>query len=108
MPTLTSNTRDYVLIDTYEFSKVLFVAIRATDVSTVYIHKKYRKSGPKISKGDELGIFQFGRSSIILAFQKDHIRFDDDLRECSAAYIQVSVEAGMSLGKATHLSYSQK
>lgn len=32
---LTSNARDYVLIDTHEFGEVLFVAIGATDVGTV-------------------------------------------------------------------------
>jgi phosphatidylserine decarboxylase len=48
-----------------------------------------------------LGIFQFGGSSIILAFQKGRIRFDDDLRECSRNRIQVAVEVGMSLGEAT-------
>ncbi|EHK98244.1 putative C2 domain-containing protein C31G5.15 [Glarea lozoyensis 74030] len=32
---LTSNARDYVLIDTAEFGEVLFVAIGATDVGTV-------------------------------------------------------------------------
>lgn len=71
------------------------------------IHEKYRKPGTKVSKGDELGIFQFGGSSIVVAFQKDRIRFDDDLRECSAACIQVSVQVGMSLGRATSPSYFQ-
>jgi hypothetical protein len=36
-----------------------------------------------------------------VAFQKDRIKFDDDLRECSKHCIQVSVEVGMSLGDAT-------
>jgi phosphatidylserine decarboxylase len=50
--------------------------------------------------GDELGIFQFGGSSIIVAFQAGSIDFDKDLLEYSRQPVQVSVEVGMSLGKA--------
>jgi len=98
---LTSNARDYVVIDSPEFGEVLFVAIGAVDVGTVEIHEKYRKSGTKINKGDELGLFQFGGSSIIVAFRQGRIKFDDDLRHFSEREIQVSVEVGMSLGEAT-------
>ncbi|KAJ4374813.1 hypothetical protein N0V83_001890 [Neocucurbitaria cava] len=98
---LTSNARDYVVVDSPEFGEVLFVAIGATNVGTVEIHEKYRTPGNKIQKGDELGFFQFGGSSIIVAFQKDRVKFDKDLLDCSNACIQVSVEVGMSLGEAT-------
>ncbi|KAF2277005.1 phosphatidylserine decarboxylase [Westerdykella ornata] len=103
---LTSNARDYILIDSREFGEVLFVAIGASEVGTVYrsIHEKYRKRGTEIKKGDELGIFQFGGSSIVVAFQQGRIKFDDDLRDCSTNRIQVAVEMGMSLGVATRYS----
>lgn len=68
------------------------------------MHEKFQTPGTKIEKGDELGIFQFGGSSIILAFQKGRVKFDDDLRDCSKHCIQVSVEVGMSLGVATRPS----
>lgn len=45
-------------------------------------------------------MFQFGGSSIIVAFQKGRIEFDDDLLKFSRQRVQVSVEVGMSLGKA--------
>jgi phosphatidylserine decarboxylase len=105
---LTSNARDYVVIDSPEFGEVLFVAIGATNVGTVYFHEKCRTVGSKIEKGDEIGIFQFGGSSIIVAFQKDRIDFDEDLRDCSNAAIQVSVEIGMSLGMATKPSTNRQ
>ena len=121
---LTSNARDYVVIDSPEFGEVLFVAIGATNVGTVEyathpssslstdthelktnngirIHEKFHTPGTTIQKGDELGLFQFGGSSIIVAFQKDRVKFDQDLLDCSSACIQVSVEVGMSLGEAT-------
>lgn len=54
-----------------------------------------------MKKGEELGIFQFGGSSIIVAFQQGRIHFDDDLRLNSLKRIQIAVEVGMSLGEAT-------
>ncbi|KAI0134848.1 putative phosphatidylserine decarboxylase [Daldinia grandis] len=101
---LTSNARSYIVIETEQFGDVLFVAIGATDVGTVRIHEKFQKHGTEIKKGDEIGYFQFGGSSIIVAFQKGAIRFDRDLLDLSRQRIQVSVEVGMSLGRANPLN----
>jgi len=115
---LTRNARDYVVIDTEDFCLVQFVAVGATDVGSVRfatslqstcdvllttssIYDRWQQPGNKIKKGDELGMFQFGGSSIIVAFQKRRIHFDDDLLEFSRRRVQVAVEVGMSLGKAS-------
>lgn len=103
---LTRNKRQLVVIETEELGDVLFVAIGATDVGSVAIHEKYHESGQEIRKGDELGIFQFGGSSIIVAFQKGRLVFDQDIIEMSKKKIQVAVEVGMSLGSATSSSPS--
>jgi len=43
-------------------------------------HTKHkRKQGAKIKKRDEVGMFQFGGSSIVVAFEKGRIEFDKDL-----------------------------
>lgn len=68
--------------------------------ATCRINEEWREPGAKIQKGDEVGIFQFGGSSIIVAFEKGRIRFDDDLTMMSKKAIAVDVEVGMSLGKA--------
>ncbi|KAF9775802.1 hypothetical protein IL306_006071 [Fusarium sp. DS 682] len=101
---LTRNRREYVIIDTLEFGEVLFVAIGATNVGSVIIHDKFQKSNAKIKKGDELGYFQFGGSSIIVAFLEGRIKFDQDISELSKQRIQCSVEVGMSLGTATRVT----
>lgn len=59
-----------------------------------------RTAGKDIKKGEEIGIFQFGGSSIIVAFERDRIRFDEDLLAVSRRRIMISVELGMSLGTA--------
>jgi phosphatidylserine decarboxylase len=65
------------------------------------IHEKWQKPGSEIKKGDELGMFQFGGSSIVVAFQKGRTKFDDDLLGVSKQAIAMDVEVGMSLGQAT-------
>ncbi|KAL4781074.1 phosphatidylserine decarboxylase-domain-containing protein [Aspergillus varians] len=97
---LTRNARDYVVIETEEFGDVLFVAIGASQVGTVEIHEKWQEPGAEIVKGEELGIFQFGGSSIVVAFQRGRIQFDEDLIGPSKHAVAVDVEVGMSLGRA--------
>lgn len=59
-----------------------------------------QKEGAVIKKGDEIGLFQFGGSSIIVAFEKGRIKFDEDLESVSRRRIMIDVEVGMSLGSA--------
>ena len=54
-----------------------------------------------IDKGEEVGFFEFGGSSVVVVFEPGRIRFDEDLKEASAQLIEVDVEVGMSLGKAS-------
>jgi len=101
---LTRNARCCVGIETEEFGMVLFVAIGATNVGSVEIHPPFRSAGKDIKKGEEIGLFQFGGSSIIVAFERNRIRFDEDLLAVSKRRIMISVELGMSLGTALQAS----
>ncbi|KAB8076563.1 phosphatidylserine decarboxylase-domain-containing protein [Aspergillus leporis] len=97
---LTENARCCVALESKEFGDVLFVAIGATDVGTVEIHEHIRE-GHRVEKGDEIGLFQFGGSSIIVAFEQGRIQFDEDLEKLSHQKIMVDVEVGMSMGRST-------
>lgn len=97
---LTRNARCCIGLETKEFGMVLFVAIGATNVGTVEINEPLRKTGTDVKKGDEIGLFQFGGCSIIVAFERDRIKFDEDLLSVSRKRITVDVEVGMSLGTA--------
>lgn len=72
------------------------------------IHEKWQKIGGFIEKGDELGYFQFDGSSIVVVFQKGMVHFDQDLLDNSEEQIQVSVDVGMSLGRAVHRNEAAK
>jgi phosphatidylserine decarboxylase len=58
----------------------------------------------KLFRSEELGIFQFGGSSIIVAFEKGRVEFDQDIVELSKQRVQVAVEVGMSLGRSSRWS----
>lgn len=57
--------------------------------------------GKVIKKGEELGYFTFGGSSIIIGFESEKIRFCNDLRQKSMDRTATNVEVGMELGTAT-------
>lgn len=46
------------------------------------------------SKMDEKGCFKFGGSTVILVFDADKVKFDDDLLNCSAQGMEVQVRCG--------------
>ncbi|KAK6528494.1 hypothetical protein TWF281_009735 [Arthrobotrys megalospora] len=96
---LTSNARCAVCFETGRFGDVLFVAIGASDVGTVNLREEARTIGRKIHKGQEIGRFEFGGSSILVVFQKGRIAFDEDLVNMSNERIMVDVEVGMGLGR---------
>lgn len=54
-----------------------------------------------IRKGEEIGLFQFRGSSIIVAFKEGRILFDEDLLSVSQRQIIIDVEVSMSLGSST-------
>ncbi|CAN6922464.1 phosphatidylserine decarboxylase proenzyme 3 [Brassica napus] len=91
----TENKRTVVMISTAEFGKVAFVAIGATMVGSITF---VRKEGDHIKKGDELGYFSFGGSTVICVFEKDSIKLDEDLLANSARSLETLVTVGMQLG----------
>ena len=54
-----------------------------------------------IEKGEDVGFFEFGGSSIIVAFEPGRIQFDQDLKDVSQQLIEMNVEVGMRMGRAT-------
>ena len=92
------NKRTSVIVESPDFGRVMIICIGATMVGSVVL-----TSGEDVDvqKGDELGYFQFGGSTLLVLFQKDRIRFDDDLVFNSAKQQETLVKMGMSLGRAT-------
>ncbi|CAL9243932.1 unnamed protein product [Arabidopsis halleri] len=60
-----------------------------------------RKEGEHVKKGDELGYFSFGGSTVICVFEKDSIQIDEDLLVNSGRSLETLVRVGMQLGVST-------
>jgi len=98
---LTANARSAFCLSSPEFGEVLFVAIGADAVGTVKLAEKAMTPGSEIAKGEEVGYFEFGGSSVVVAFEPGRIEFDEDLIAYSKKAVEVDVEVKTSLGRAT-------
>lgn len=92
---LWENRRVLTEVVSEVFGKVLIVEIGATCVGG--IHQTYNPESP-VQKGDEKGYFSFGGSCVATLYQKDAIRFDDDLLEHTAEGREVYARMGDPCG----------
>lgn len=89
------NKRRYCVYETKQFGKVTIVEVGATCVGS--IHETYTPL-KHCAKGDEMGYFSFGGSSLILLFPPHTITFDADLLSASANHTEIRCLMGQSMG----------
>ncbi|NGX43945.1 MAG: Phosphatidylserine decarboxylase proenzyme [Candidatus Anoxychlamydiales bacterium] len=93
---LSENKRMLTILKTKNFSDILYIEIGATNVGTInetfFPNTEYKK-------GEEKGYFSLGASSIVLLFEKNQIKFDDDLIEMSRENIETKAKVGSSFAK---------
>ncbi|CAE6452374.1 unnamed protein product [Rhizoctonia solani] len=65
-----------------------------------------RSEGYKAVKGDDIGWFQYGGSTVIIILPGGRIKWDDDLVDASEQGIEVQVRAGERIGQAVGASPS--
>ena len=92
----TENTRTITYIHSDLFGKVAFVAIGAMLVGSVQF---IRQEGERVTRGEELGFFAFGGSTIILLFPKASILLDRDLLENSEQQLETLIQMSDSIGR---------
>ncbi|TCD65978.1 hypothetical protein EIP91_001970 [Steccherinum ochraceum] len=78
---------------------VAYVAIGAMLVGSVHWTTGAEK-GATVKRGDELGYFAYGGSTIVAIFPKGMLKFDDDLVKNSQSPIETYVKVGYSIGTA--------
>ena len=94
----TENKRSIALIETkYSKIPVLVVAVGAMLVGSI---KWTVKEGDDIVKGQEMGLFQYGGSTVITVFPADFaVKFDEDLCKHSRDKCETQVRVGESVGR---------
>lgn len=89
------NKREYSMFYTENFGNVLYIEVGATCVGSIiqtYQSKHY------VKKGDEKGYFKFGGSTIILFFEKNRVKIDDDITNQTEKGYETLVLFGEEIG----------
>ncbi|KAI1311878.1 hypothetical protein EDD11_003316 [Mortierella claussenii] len=92
------NKRVVSTIESKEFGTVSYVAIGAMMVGSIVLTTE---AGQQVERMDEHGYFAFGGSTIVLLFEPNTIRFDEDLLRSSKEQIEMLVKVGMQVGVST-------
>jgi len=91
----TENKRIVTTIKTKDFDNVLFIAVGATMVGSISMTVN---EGATVKRGDEMGFFAFGGSTVLVFFKPNSIRFDEDLLVNSSKPIETLLAVGNSIG----------
>lgn len=89
------NVRSIIPIQTKEYGMVIMIAVGAMMVGSICLTKQ---EGDSIERGEEVGYFKFGGSTIILLFDRTKFTFDSDLVSNSKSCIETLVRVGQSIG----------
>ncbi|GMG45860.1 unnamed protein product [Aspergillus oryzae var. brunneus] len=89
------NVRVLVPIDSVAHGRVMVVCVGAMMVGSTVIT---RQAGEKVTRGEELGYFKFGGSTLLLLFEDGMVNFDSDLVDNSKGPLETLIRVGMSVG----------
>jgi len=91
----TENKRLVTTIRSPQFGNVLFIAVGATMVGSIVMTQE---EGATVKRGDEMGYFAFGGSTILTLFKPNVIQYDEDLLLNSTKPIETLVKVGDRIG----------
>lgn len=95
-PIYAENTREYTVLETEAFGRILMMEIGAMMVGKI---ENRAFSGP-VHRGQEKGNFAFGGSTVILCFEKNRLALDADICRNSADGVETVVKLGEKIGTA--------
>lgn len=88
------NCREYSVLDTRNFGKVVQIEVGAMLVGKIV----NRKDVVSFSRGEEKGYFEYGGSMIILLLKKGAAVIDEHIKQNSARGIETKVKLGEKIG----------
>ncbi|KAG1727715.1 phosphatidylserine decarboxylase-domain-containing protein [Suillus lakei] len=89
------NVRKIVPIDSPQFGRVMVVCVGAMMVGSI---KTTVEEGQDVKRGQELGYFAFGGSTIVVLFERGAVEWDEDLIINGRACLETLVRVGMGIG----------
>jgi len=91
----TQNSREYVVLNTKNFGKVIQMEVGALFVGRI----ANLKTKGTFTRGEEKGMFEFGGSTIVMLFQKDEVTIDKTIYENTRNNKETIVKQGNKIGK---------
>lgn len=93
-PVFTENCREYTVIDTDNFGKIVQM-----EVGAMLVGKINNYHGPKkVYRGREKGKFLYGGSTIIVLLKKNSVRLPNIIFEATEAGYEIPVKMGEKIG----------
>lgn len=87
------------LKERYTGKQYAFVTIGALLVGSIkYNQDKTPFSPIPVNKGDDLGCFQYGGSTVVMVAPQGSVKWDEDLQANSAAGLETLIEVGTHIG----------
>lgn len=94
VPVFAENSREYTIIHSEEFGKVVQMEVGALLVGKIHNHFTENK----VTQGAEKGYFEFGGSTIIVLIEKGKVQVEPMMIRQSKAGIETEVHLGMRIG----------
>lgn len=98
VPFYSENLRHLTRLESNCFGNVLIVEVGAFTVGSI---RQSFTPGVPVAKGDRKGYFELGGSTVVLLFEKNRLRIDDDILFNSSRQLETSVRMGERVGVAT-------
>ncbi len=89
------NKREFCEVKTEDKGDILVAPVGATMVGTII---ETYKPNTYINKGDEMGYFKFGGSSVVILVDKDKLKIDNDILENTKKGLETFVQMGETIG----------
>lgn len=94
-PVYTENTREFSILKSNHFGNILMMEVGAMLVGKIVNHhEKFA-----VRRGMEKGFFEFGGSTVVLAFQKDKVMIDEDITANMQEGYETIVKMGEVIGR---------
>ncbi|MDR2591862.1 MAG: phosphatidylserine decarboxylase [Chitinispirillales bacterium] len=89
------NTREYMVMSTKRFGKIVQMEVGALFVGRISNHPLK----DTFKRGDEKGMFEFGGSTIVMLFKRDAVLIDDAIYENTRRNRETVVKMGYRIGE---------
>jgi len=89
------NKREFLELSTKDKGDILLSPVGATMVGSIY---ETFTPNSHVKKGDEMGYFGFGGSTVVMLIDKDKVIIDKDLIENTKNKMETAVKMGERIG----------